>query len=97
MRKAWRAPAQPGARPWQVWGLVRRQRARPNPPLTWRLSPFQPGASSLYLLRLLYLLSAFNQVLFLYVGMTELSRLLFQPYTPYLPGDGHDVVWPKVS
>ena len=22
-------------------------------------------------------------------------RLLFAPYTPYLPGDGHDVVWPK--
>jgi len=34
-------------------------------------------------------------VLFLYVGLSELHRLLFQPYTPYLPGDGHDVVWPK--
>ena len=33
--------------------------------------------------------------LFLYVGLGELHRLLFQPYTPYLPGDGHDVVWPK--
>jgi len=33
--------------------------------------------------------------LFLYVGLSELHRLLFQPYTPYLPGDGHDVVWPK--
>merc|ERR1712054_392231 len=34
-------------------------------------------------------------VLFLYVGLSELHRLLFQPFTPYLPGDGHDVVWPK--
>jgi uncharacterized membrane protein YphA (DoxX/SURF4 family) len=34
-------------------------------------------------------------VLFLYVGISELHRLLFQPFTPYLPGDGHDVVWPK--
>lgn len=34
--------------------------------------------------------------LFLYVGLSELHRLLFQPFTPYLPGDGHDVVWPKV-
>jgi len=34
-------------------------------------------------------------VLFLFVGLTELHRLLFQPFTPYLPGDGHDVVWPK--
>ena len=33
--------------------------------------------------------------LFLYVGLSELHRLLVQPYTPYLPGDGHDVVWPK--
>jgi hypothetical protein len=35
--------------------------------------------------------------LFLYVGLAELHRLLFQPFTPYLPGDGHDVVWPKVG
>ena len=34
-------------------------------------------------------------VLFLFVGLTELYRLLFNPFTPYLPGDGHDVVWPK--
>ena len=34
-------------------------------------------------------------VLFLFVGLSELHRLLFQPFTPYLPGDGHDVVWPK--
>ena len=34
-------------------------------------------------------------VLFLYVGCSELNRLIFQPFTPYLPGDGHDVVWPK--
>ena len=34
-------------------------------------------------------------VLFLFVGLSELHRLLFQPLTPYLPGDGHDVVWPK--
>merc|ERR1719353_553285 len=34
-------------------------------------------------------------VLFLYVGLSELHRLLFQPFTPYLPGDGHDVIWPK--
>ena len=34
-------------------------------------------------------------VLFLYVGLSELYRLLFEPFTPYLPGDGHDVVWPK--
>jgi len=34
-------------------------------------------------------------VLFLYVGLHELHRLLFEPFTPYLPGDGHDVVWPK--
>jgi len=34
-------------------------------------------------------------VLFLYVGLSELHRLFFQPFTPYLPGDGHDVVWPK--
>jgi len=34
-------------------------------------------------------------VLFLYVGLSELHRLLFNPFTPYLPGDGHDVVWPK--
>jgi len=33
--------------------------------------------------------------LFLYVGLNELHRLLFEPFTPYLPGDGHDVVWPK--
>lgn len=33
--------------------------------------------------------------LFLYVGLSELHRLLFEPTTPYLPGDGHDVVWPK--
>jgi len=33
--------------------------------------------------------------LFLYVGLHELHRLLFEPFTPYLPGDGHDVVWPK--
>ena len=32
---------------------------------------------------------------FLFVGLSELHRLLFQPFTPYLPGDGHDVVWPK--
>ena len=34
-------------------------------------------------------------MLFLFVGLTELYRLLFNPFTPYLPGDGHDVVWPK--
>ena len=34
-------------------------------------------------------------VLFLYVGSPSCNRLLFQPFTPYLPGDGHDVVWPK--
>lgn len=34
-------------------------------------------------------------VLFLFVGLSELHRLFFQPFTPYLPGDGHDVVWPK--
>jgi uncharacterized membrane protein YphA (DoxX/SURF4 family) len=33
--------------------------------------------------------------LFLFVGLGELRRLLFEPTTPYLPGDGHDVVWPK--
>jgi hypothetical protein len=33
--------------------------------------------------------------LFLYVGISELHRLLYQPFTVYLPGDGHDVVWPK--
>ena len=30
--EAWRALAQPGAPPWRVGGLVRRQRARPRPP-----------------------------------------------------------------
>lgn len=30
----------------------------------------------------------------LHVSYTS-HRLLFAPYTPYLPGDGHDVVWPK--
>ena len=35
-------------------------------------------------------------MLFLYVGLHEMHRLLFEPFTPYLPGDGHDVVWPKV-
>uniref|UniRef100_A0A7S4ILA8 Uncharacterized protein n=1 Tax=Prymnesium polylepis TaxID=72548 RepID=A0A7S4ILA8_9EUKA len=34
-------------------------------------------------------------VLFVYVGLHELHRLFFEPFTPYLPGDGHDVVWPK--
>ena len=37
----------------------------------------------------------FIAFLFLYVGLSELHRLLFQPFTPYLPNDGHDVVWPK--
>ncbi len=32
--EAWHAPVQSGARPWQVGGLVRRQKARPNPPST---------------------------------------------------------------
>lgn len=33
--------------------------------------------------------------LFLYVGFTELHRLYFEPFTQYLKGDGHDVIWPK--
>ena len=33
--------------------------------------------------------------LFFYVGCEELHRLYFEPYTKYLPGDGHDLIWPK--
>lgn len=37
----------------------------------------------------------FIAFLFLFVGLAELHRLLFEPFTPYQPGDGHDAVWPK--
>ena len=46
--EAWRAPAQPGAQPWQVGGLARRQQARPRPPSNRRLSRVQLGAGDCF-------------------------------------------------
>ena len=42
--EAWLAPAQPGAQPWLVGSLVRRQKTRPNPPSIRRCSRVQPGS-----------------------------------------------------
>ncbi len=41
--EAWRAPAQPGAQPWQTGGLVWRQQARRSQPSIWQFWFFQPG------------------------------------------------------
>ena len=54
---AWRAPAQPGAQPWLLGDLARRQRARPRPPSKRRCSRFQAGvltSAATLLVSLLY-------------------------------------------